>query len=65
VKRSIEERLAVIEEVVLRLEERLLGNGQPGELEILKTRVSRLEAWFWRGAGAAGVLVTLLEVFRL
>lgn len=56
------ERLAVIEAVVLRLEERLFGNGQPGEIALLKARVRRLESWFWRAAGALGVLMGLLEL---
>ncbi len=60
---SIQARLAVIEEVVLRLEQRLFGDGQPGEIALLKERLRRLETWFWRAAGAAGVLIGLLEVF--
>ena len=59
--RTDHERLAVIEEVVLRLEERLFGDGQPGELALLKTRVRKLEAWFWRAAGAIGLALALFE----
>lgn len=58
----VEERLAVIEAVVIRLEERLFGNGQPGEIASLRLRVARLEAWFWRTAGAAGLLLFVAEV---
>jgi hypothetical protein len=58
----IEQRLAVIETVVLRLEERLFGNGQPGEIAQLKRRVRNLESWFWRAAGACGVLLALLQL---
>jgi hypothetical protein len=58
----IEQRLAVIETVVVRLEERLFGNGQPGEIAQLKRRVRNLESWFWRAAGAGGVLLALLQL---
>ncbi len=61
--RTDHERLAVIEEVVLRLEERLLGNGQPGEITIIKERVRKLESWLWRAAGACGLLAAALELF--
>jgi hypothetical protein len=40
---KIESRLAVIEAVVLRIEDRLFGNGQPGELDALTKRLSTLE----------------------
>lgn len=59
----IEQRLAVIEAIVLRLEERLFGNGQPGEIAAIKGRLNKLESWFWRLAGAAGVLAALMEIF--
>ncbi len=59
----IYERLAVIESVVLRLEARLFGNGQPGELQMLKDRVTRLEAWIWRAAGAICVAISLIQIF--
>ncbi len=58
----IYERLAVIESVVLRLESRLFGNGQPGELQSLKDRVHRIETWFWRLAGGLCVLAFLIEI---
>lgn len=63
-EKSIQERLAVIEEVVLRLEERLFGNGQPGEIERLQGRVRRLESWLWRAAGAVGLAILLIETFH-
>ena len=63
-EKSIQERLAVIEEIVLRLEERLFGNGQPGEMERLQSRVRRLESWFWRAAGAIGLAVLLIETLH-
>lgn len=62
---TIHERLAVIEEVVLRLEQRLLGNGQPGELALLQQRVRRIESWFWRLVGAASLLFALLELLKI
>ncbi len=61
-EKLVEERLAVIEAVVVRLEERLFGNGQPGEIASLKARIARLEAWFWRTAGAAGLLLFVAEI---
>lgn len=60
----INERLAVIEAVVLRLEERLFGNGQPGEIGAIKQRLNRLEAWFWRAAGAGALALALLDLLR-
>ena len=63
-EKSIQERLAVIEEIVLRMEQRLFGNGQPGDLENLQSRVRRLESWFWRAAGAVALAVMLLETLH-
>jgi hypothetical protein len=54
----------VIEEIVLRMEQRLLGNGQPGEIDKLKHRVSRLESWFWRAAGAVALAILVLETLH-
>jgi hypothetical protein len=59
---AILERLAVIEAIVVRLEDRLFGNGQPGEIGLLKQRVAKLETWFWRAAGGVGILFALLEL---
>ena len=59
---AIEERLAIIETIVLRLEERLFGNGQPGEIAKIKDRLSKVESWFWRLVGAAGTILVLLEM---
>ena len=58
------ERLATIEAIVSRMEQRLLGNGQPGEIDKLKQRVSRLESWFWRAAGCVTLAVLLLETLH-
>jgi hypothetical protein len=63
--RTDRERLAAIEAIVLRMEQRLLGNGQPGIIDKLERRVTRLESWFWRAAGAIGLAVFILEISRL
>jgi hypothetical protein len=59
--KSDRERLATIEVIVSRMEQRLLGNGQPGEIDKLKHRVTSLESWFWRFAGAAALAIFILE----
>jgi len=54
------ERLAVIEETVVDMKKRLFGNGQPGELSSVKSRLSKLENWRWWVMGIAvgcGVVV--------
>lgn len=53
------QKLTGIETRLGTLERRLFGDGQPGELERLRARVRKLEAWFWRCTGAAGVLALL------
>lgn len=45
--------LAVIKEVVLRLEHRLFGNGQPGVIEEHSKRIAKLENWRWWVVGIA------------
>lgn len=54
------ERIAVIETTVTDIKQRLFGNGQPGELDHLHTRVSsvgnrvaKLENWRWWVVGIA------------
>lgn len=37
------------------IDERLFGNGQPGELHQIKNRISKLEKWMW-GLGGAGIV---------
>lgn len=59
---AVLERLAIIEAVLTRIENRLFGNGQPGEIGLLKQRVGRLESWFWRATGAIALLFCLLEL---
>jgi len=63
-ERSDRERLAAIEAIVSRMEQRLLGNGQPGEIDKLKHRVTRLESWFWRAAGAVALVFFVLQILR-
>ncbi len=63
-EKGIQERLSVIEEIVVRMEQRLLGNGQPGEIDKLKHRVTRLESWFWRAAGAVALAILVVETLH-
>jgi hypothetical protein len=58
---TIETRLELIELVLNRMEQRLFGNGQAGELSTLKARVTKLESWLWRGLGAIGLAVGVVE----
>jgi len=60
---EIATRLGVIEAVLTQMNQRLFGNGQPGEISALKARVTRLESWFWRGAGGGGVIFGLAYYF--
>jgi hypothetical protein len=53
-ERSDSERIAIIETIVKNLEHRLLGNGKPGEVETLHSRlnahgkrIADLEHWRW------------------
>lgn len=55
-------RLATIESIVSRLEYRILGNGQPGELEKLDSRIGRLEEVEDKGRGAFWVIGVLLSI---
>jgi len=59
---EIRERLAVIEEVVTRMEHRLFGNGSPGEMAGLSSRVLVLERLFWRALGATMLISMLLNI---
>jgi len=59
---AIESRLTKIETVLDRLDHYLLGNGQPGELTRIHTRLDSLEEFKWRAVGALGVAVLLYEV---
>lgn len=53
---EIAERLATIETIVTRLESRLLGNGQPGELYTINTRLDSLEDTQAKARGALWII---------
>lgn len=62
--------IAVVKEIVERLEHRLFGNGSPGQLkeiddrfDAVEGRVSTLEIDKWKVVGALGVIATLASVF--
>ncbi len=64
--RTDSERIAVIETTVVELKHNLLGNGQPGQIQVLhrrvsdiSDRVSDLENWKWWVLGGAGVIGAL------
>ena len=59
---SKEERLAVIETIVGRMEQRLFGNGQAGELSHIKGRITRLEQFKWKLLGACSLAVVLVQL---
>jgi anti-sigma-K factor RskA len=50
---ALESSVHVLTEVVSRVEHRLFGNGQPGELSALKSRITKLENWRWYVCGIA------------
>lgn len=58
---EIRERLVRVETMLTDTHRRLFGNGQPGEVDVLKERVATLERWMWRVGGALGVLTFLLH----
>jgi hypothetical protein len=58
------ERIASIETLVGDMHTRLFGNGQPGELEGIKARLTRMESWFWRAIGGGAVILFLIERFK-
>lgn len=58
---SPEQRQIHIETLVGNLYTRLYGNGQPGDIETMGARITKLESWFWRAVGAVGVLAFVLE----
>lgn len=39
----------------------LFGNGQPGALSVLETRISAVEKWMWRGVGIMWALGLIFE----
>lgn len=58
---SPEQRQVHIETLVGDLRQRLYGNGQPGDIETMEARITKLESWFWRAVGAGGVLLFILQ----
>ncbi len=62
---SLEVQLARVETVLLRMEERLFGNGQPGVIEKLDRRVGDLEDSEAKGKGALGLLGFIVGVTGL
>jgi hypothetical protein len=61
------ERLVRTETLLLDIHRRLFGNGQPGEIEVIKQRLSVLEKWLWRITGFLGLATALMhgaEVIR-
>lgn len=55
------ERLMRIETIVERLESRLLGNGQPGELDLMRTRLYMLEKLEAKGRGALWIVGLIIS----
>jgi hypothetical protein len=60
-ERTINEKLAVIEETLNRMDEQLFGNGQPGVIEKMSSRISRLEKAFWIAVGGGFVIIWFIE----
>lgn len=61
---SVEARLLLVERILMRIEERLFGNGQPGELSLMKSRLTALEEFRWKSIGALGVIVVIYEAIK-
>lgn len=59
---SDSERLAVVEEAVLRIEHRLFGNGQPGELSEVERRITKLEKAYLIAIGIMLTVSTLVQM---
>ena len=64
---DIQSQLAVTHNTVLDMHHRLFGNGQPGEIEKLNTRISstndrvgKLENWRWYLLGAVAAVSTTI-----
>lgn len=58
---SPEQRQVHIETLVGNMYARLYGNGQPGDIETMKARITKLESWFWRAVGGGAVLAFIVE----
>lgn len=59
---QIIERLARLESLLTSLSLRLYGNGQPGDIQQIQTKVDGLRAWRWKVAGGTAVLGVLLTL---
>jgi len=55
------ERIRALEVTVNRMDSHLFGNGQPGELELLNNRVSKMERIVWAVGGVLGFLTMLMH----
>lgn len=55
------ERLSRMEGTLDRIERRLFGNGQPGEIAIIKLRVSRLEWYLALSIGGGAAILWIIE----
>ena len=58
---SDKERLVAIEQILGRMEQRLFGNGQPGELSTIKKRLTTLEQYKWQISAIFTALIGLVE----
>lgn len=54
--------LAKVRTIVERIDHELLGNGQPGRVEVHSARIERLERWKSRVNGALAVIGGLVSV---
>lgn len=60
--RIIESRLTKIETMLDELKHSLMGNGQPGVLAAMETRIKGLEEFRWKAVGGLGAAVFCYEV---
>jgi hypothetical protein len=53
----VESAVQHVDECVDDMKKKLFGNGQPGVLQLMDTRITAIEKWMWRSIGliAAGV----------
>lgn len=58
----IQTKLDALSEDLKSLDQKLFGNGQPGEIASIKKRVAKVETWMWRTTGAIGLAVLIIEV---
>jgi len=58
------ERLRAIEEILGRMEQRLFGNGQPGELSVIKARITSLEQYRWQLGAVISAAIAAIEFWH-